>query len=311
MSLSPDEFREHLELSAATAGLPLPDLDAARGASRAPAAACAFTISTGAPGPAARAVPARRRPQRPHVGPRVRRRCAASGTVWRSTSAATARASGRRRWTTRPRATSATSSAFVDALGLERFVLVGMSLGGANALAWAGRHSQRLAGLVMIDVGPEIRAEGVAARSPRSPRRPRRSTPSRSSWSARSASTRAATASCCAGACCTTCAACRTAASCGSTTSGTAAERSIPTAVRAPPRAPVVGGRRASRARRSSCAAPRATSSTTRTPSAWPAACAAGAGSRSRAPGHTVQGDNPAGLLVELREFLAEVAARR
>jgi esterase len=38
---------------------------------------------------------------------------------------------------------------------------VGMSLGGANGLAWAGRHSQRLAGLVMIDVGPEVRAEGV------------------------------------------------------------------------------------------------------------------------------------------------------
>jgi len=51
--------------------------------------------------------------------------------------------------------------AFVDALKLERFVLVGMSLGGANGLAWAGRHSQRLAGLVMIDVGPEVRAEGV------------------------------------------------------------------------------------------------------------------------------------------------------
>jgi pimeloyl-ACP methyl ester carboxylesterase len=51
--------------------------------------------------------------------------------------------------------------AFVDRLGLERFVLVGMSLGGVNALAWAGRHSQRLAGLVLIDVGPEIRMAGV------------------------------------------------------------------------------------------------------------------------------------------------------
>ncbi len=50
---------------------------------------------------------------------------------------------------------------FVEALGLERFVLVGMSLGGANALAWAGRHSARLAGLVLVDVGPETRAEGV------------------------------------------------------------------------------------------------------------------------------------------------------
>ena len=50
---------------------------------------------------------------------------------------------------------------FVEALGLDRFVLVGMSLGGANALAWAGRHSGRLAGLVLVDVGPETRAEGV------------------------------------------------------------------------------------------------------------------------------------------------------
>jgi pimeloyl-ACP methyl ester carboxylesterase len=51
--------------------------------------------------------------------------------------------------------------AFVDTLGLERFVLVGMSLGGVNALAWAGRHSRRLAGLVLVDIGPETRADGV------------------------------------------------------------------------------------------------------------------------------------------------------
>jgi pimeloyl-ACP methyl ester carboxylesterase len=51
--------------------------------------------------------------------------------------------------------------AFVDDLGLQRFVLVGMSLGGVNALAWAGRHGARLAGLVIIDVGPEIRSAGV------------------------------------------------------------------------------------------------------------------------------------------------------
>ena len=36
-----------------------------------------------------------------------------------------------------------------------------MSLGGVNALAWAGQHSRRLAGLVLVDVGPETRAEGV------------------------------------------------------------------------------------------------------------------------------------------------------
>ena len=51
--------------------------------------------------------------------------------------------------------------AFVDRLGLERFVLVGMSMGGVNGLAWAGRHAGRLAGLVVIDVGPEIRMAGV------------------------------------------------------------------------------------------------------------------------------------------------------
>src|SRR5262245_57524495 len=59
--------------------------------------------------------------------------------------------------------------AFVERLGLGsatgsalgRFVLVGMSLGGVNALAWAARNSRRLAGLVVIDVGPEIRTDGV------------------------------------------------------------------------------------------------------------------------------------------------------
>jgi len=51
--------------------------------------------------------------------------------------------------------------AFVDRVGLDRFVLVGMSLGGANGLAWAGRHSRRLAGLVLVDVGPETRMAGV------------------------------------------------------------------------------------------------------------------------------------------------------
>ena len=52
-------------------------------------------------------------------------------------------------------------AAFLEALKLERFVLVGMSLGGVNALAWAGKHRERLAGLVLVDVGPEIRFDGV------------------------------------------------------------------------------------------------------------------------------------------------------
>ena len=124
-------------------------------------AACAFTISTGAPRacrPWSSCTAAASTPTR---GTSCAPRSAGSGTAWPWTSAATARASGRPRWTTPPRATPAIVGAFVDALKLERFVLVGMSLGGVNGLAWAGRHSRRLAGLVMIDVGPEVRAEGV------------------------------------------------------------------------------------------------------------------------------------------------------
>ena len=51
--------------------------------------------------------------------------------------------------------------AFVDHLCLDRFVLVGMSLGGVNALAWSAHHSRRLAGLVLVDIGPETRMAGT------------------------------------------------------------------------------------------------------------------------------------------------------
>ncbi|MCC7368538.1 MAG: alpha/beta hydrolase [Chloroflexi bacterium] len=50
----------------------------------------------------------------------------------------------------------------VEALGLDRFILVGMSLGGAIALTYAGRHAVRLAGLVIVDTGPEGRPSGRA-----------------------------------------------------------------------------------------------------------------------------------------------------
>jgi pimeloyl-ACP methyl ester carboxylesterase len=159
--------------------------------------------------------------------------------------------------------------AFLQTLGLQRFVLVGMSLRGVNALAWAGRHSRRLAGLVLVDVGPEIRVDGarkIAAFTSEAtpldsveqfvdralafnPRRNRellrrsllhnlRRMPD-GRW-------------------------------CGSTTSATAA-RSIPMPTRA---GASCCGRpwRPSSAPPWSCAGPRATCSTTRTPSAWPVA---------------------------------------
>jgi esterase len=41
-----------------------------------------------------------------------------------------------------------------------RFILVGMSLGGAISLAYAGEHAERLAGLVLVDIGPDTRSAG-------------------------------------------------------------------------------------------------------------------------------------------------------
>ena len=48
----------------------------------------------------------------------------------------------------------------VAELGIERLVVIGHSLGGRIATLFAGRHSERLAGLVLVDVGPEVDARG-------------------------------------------------------------------------------------------------------------------------------------------------------
>jgi pimeloyl-ACP methyl ester carboxylesterase len=45
-------------------------------------------------------------------------------------------------------------------LGIDRLVLVGHSLGGRIATLFAGRHPERIAGLVIVDVGPEVDARG-------------------------------------------------------------------------------------------------------------------------------------------------------
>jgi pimeloyl-ACP methyl ester carboxylesterase len=48
----------------------------------------------------------------------------------------------------------------VDRLALDKFLLVGMSLGGIASLLYAADHSDRLRGLVIIDTGPDVRPEG-------------------------------------------------------------------------------------------------------------------------------------------------------
>jgi pimeloyl-ACP methyl ester carboxylesterase len=47
------------------------------------------------------------------------------------------------------------------ALGIGRLVIVGHSLGGRIATLFAGRHPERMAGLVLVDVGPELDPRGV------------------------------------------------------------------------------------------------------------------------------------------------------
>jgi esterase len=49
---------------------------------------------------------------------------------------------------------------FVEHLGFQRFFLVGMSMGGINALLYAAEHSARLVGLTIVDTGPDVRRAG-------------------------------------------------------------------------------------------------------------------------------------------------------
>jgi pimeloyl-ACP methyl ester carboxylesterase len=46
----------------------------------------------------------------------------------------------------------------VDQLGVERFVLIGTSIGGVIAMVYAAQHADRLRGLALNDIGPEIEA---------------------------------------------------------------------------------------------------------------------------------------------------------
>jgi pimeloyl-ACP methyl ester carboxylesterase len=160
MSLGPDEFRAHLELSAATAGVRVPDL-ALPGQHHLLLGRMRFHyLDWGTAG----------RPPvvflhggglNAHTWDLV---CAALRGE-RHCLALDQRGHGDSEWSPEMDYTIESHvgdiDAFLQALELRRVVLVGMSLGGANALAWAGRHSRRLAGLVLVDIGPEVRTDGV------------------------------------------------------------------------------------------------------------------------------------------------------
>ncbi len=53
------------------------------------------------------------------------------------------------------------AEAFTTALGLDRFFLTGMSMGGANSLAFTGQNPDRVQALVVVDVGPRVENKGV------------------------------------------------------------------------------------------------------------------------------------------------------
>lgn len=61
-----------------------------------------------------------------------------------------------------------TRSAFVEdlegfrkALGIDRFILIGHSMGGLNSVAYTNKYPEHVRALVLVDVGPESAKEGV------------------------------------------------------------------------------------------------------------------------------------------------------
>ncbi len=53
-------------------------------------------------------------------------------------------------------------TAVIDALGFERMVLIGHSLGGRVCIRYAGENPERIAGMVIVDSGPELDRRGTA-----------------------------------------------------------------------------------------------------------------------------------------------------
>jgi pimeloyl-ACP methyl ester carboxylesterase len=49
----------------------------------------------------------------------------------------------------------------LDAYGFERAVLIGQSMGGLNAFHYTTQHPERVAALGLVDVGPEVRIDGA------------------------------------------------------------------------------------------------------------------------------------------------------
>ena len=53
-------------------------------------------------------------------------------------------------------------AALLDQAGIDRFVALGTSLGGLVTMLFAASQPDRVAGAILVDVGPEVSAEGIA-----------------------------------------------------------------------------------------------------------------------------------------------------
>src|ERR1700729_4369594 len=60
-------------------------------------------------------------------------------------------------------AMSLDAMAFLDAMGLEKPILIGHSMGGRNSMLLTRQDPSRLRALVIVDVGPELSERGRAA----------------------------------------------------------------------------------------------------------------------------------------------------
>lgn len=52
--------------------------------------------------------------------------------------------------------------AFTDAIGFDSFTLMGLSMGGRNAYSFTANHPEKVNRLIVVDVGPDVKAEGQA-----------------------------------------------------------------------------------------------------------------------------------------------------
>ena len=60
-------------------------------------------------------------------------------------------------------------AAFVDALGLSRFVLAGLSMGGWHSLLYTGANPERVERIIIVDIAPEPSPQSMVEREQRPP----------------------------------------------------------------------------------------------------------------------------------------------